>query len=337
MGFKRFLLVLIIIILGIAVSISYWQQQVDEPLILSNPVLITIDEGTTGHSALARLKDKKLTDISDISAKIWLKVVFSGTHIRAGTYQLRPGMTMPEAFDTFASGPEHQFSVSLIDGLTFSQWQTLLSQHPFIDYDLTPEVLAKLKSRWPWPPESGLESLEGLFLADTYHFTADTKASSLLIRAMDAMQVFLSERWQSRQQGLPLQSPYSALILASIIEKETAVPAERAEIAGVFVNRLQKNMRLQTDPTVIYGIGEDYDGNITRAHLRQKTAYNTYVIKGLPPTPIAMAGRPALEAALQPQTTDALYFVAKGDGSHQFSQTLEQHNAAVQKYQLNNR
>lgn len=144
----------------------------------------------------------------------------------------------------------------------------------------------------------------------------------------------MTSEWEQRAVDLPLQTPYEAIILASIIEKETAVPSERDMIAGVFINRLNRNMRLQTDPTVIYGIGPTFDGNITRKHLRTATPYNTYVIKGLPPTPIAMAGKAAIHAALHPLSTDALYFVAKGDGSHQFSTTLEEHNAAVRKYQL---
>ncbi|MBD3584772.1 endolytic transglycosylase MltG [Salinimonas sp. HHU 13199] len=335
MRFKRILLLTILCLLVAALAISYWQQQVDKPLAIASPTLITINEGATGHSALAQLQNANITVVDDFSARIWLKLVFRDQHIRAGTYELTPEMTLPLVFEKFASGREHQFSVSLIDGLTFSQWQTILNNHAHIDFDLSPDKLESLKTRWPWPPASGLQSLEGLFLADTYHFTAGTTASGLLARAMDAMKSQLNEQWQARQTGLPIETPYEALILASIIEKETAVPAERAQIAGVFVNRLRQNMRLQTDPTVIYGIGEQYDGNITRAHLRQKTAYNTYVIKGLPPTPIAMAGRPAIKAALQPVPTEALYFVARGDGSHQFSQTLEQHNEAVRKYQLN--
>ena len=155
-----------------------------------------------------------------------------------------------------------------------------------------------------------------------------------MARAHEALIAFVDEQWQQRALDLPINTPYEALILASIIEKETAVPEERSRIAGVFVNRLNSNMRLQTDPTVIYGIGDNFDGNITRKHLRTPTPYNTYVIKGLPPTPIAMAGKAAIKAALQPLETDEVYFVAKGDGSHQFSTTLEAHNAAVRKYQL---
>jgi UPF0755 protein len=182
---------------------------------------------------------------------------------------------------------------------------------------------------------SEASSAEGLFLADTYFFTANTATSSILTRAHKAMLDYVETQWQQRQADLPLNSPYDALILASIIEKETAVSAERTKIAGVFVNRLRKNMRLQTDPTVIYGIGDAYDGNITRKHLRTPTPYNTYTIKGLPPTPIAMAGKEAIWAALNPMETDALYFVARGDGSHEFSSSLAAHNAAVRKYQLN--
>lgn len=347
---KGLLLALIVLLALTAGAISYWQQQLDSPIGVDQPTLFTVPAGATGHSVVSQLQQAGLTDISDLSARLWLKLEFSGQHVRTGTYQLLPSMSLPDVFALLASGDEHQFSISLVEGLTFAQWQTALASHDQIDFDLDPQTLKALRARWSESadavsanpvnveqPKGAPPSLEGLLLADTYHFTANTRASAILYRAMQAMQDFLQQQWPQRARKLPLASPFEALTLASIIEKETAVPAERAKIAGVFVNRLNKNMRLQTDPTVIYGLGEAFDGNLTRAHLRQKTPYNTYVIKGLPPGPIAMAGRPAILAALQPEETQALYFVARGDGSHQFSRSLDQHNQAVRKYQLNQR
>lgn len=233
--------------------------------------------------------------------------------------------------------------MSLVEGLTLKEWLVTLKAKTELINDVSLDQVEETinitssvneeKAPMLWLNEAS--SAEGLFLADTYFFTANTAASSILKRAHKAMLDYVETQWQQRQEDLPLNSPYDALILASIIEKETAVSAERTKIAGVFVNRLRKNMRLQTDPTVIYGIGDTYDGNITRKHLRTPTPYNTYTIKGLPPTPIAMAGKDAIWAALNPMETDALYFVARGDGSHEFSSSLAAHNAAVRKYQLN--
>lgn len=175
---------------------------------------------------------------------------------------------------------------------------------------------------------------EGQFFADTYAFPKGTSDLDYLRRAKKNLDTVLAEEWAMRADALPLNDPYEALILASIVEKETAVVAERPLIAGVFLSRIEKNMRLQTDPTVIYGIGDSYDGNIRRKDLNTDTPYNTYTRAGLPPTPIAMVGREAIRAVTRPDTTTALYFVARGDGSHQFSDTLAEHNAAVRKYQL---
>jgi UPF0755 protein len=174
---------------------------------------------------------------------------------------------------------------------------------------------------------------EGLFFPDTYFFEKHTSDAAILKRAYDKMQVVLNEEWQTKAENLTLTTPYQALILASIVEKETAAPFERPQIAGVFTRRLQQNMMLQTDPTVIYGMGETYLGDIKKTDLQTPTPYNTYTFKGLPPTPIAMAGRDAIHAALHPDTSEALYFVAKGDGTHVFSATLEAHNVAVETYQ----
>jgi UPF0755 protein len=272
------------------------------------------------------LRARELIDSPELATKLWLKFFAANTHVKSGTYRLTPGLSLREVFGILSRGEEHYFAVSLVEGLTLKEWLVTLKAKTELINDVSLDQVEETinitssvneeKAPMLWLNEAS--SAEGLFLADTYFFTANTAASSILKRAHKAMLDYVETQWQQRQEDLPLNSPYDALILASIIEKETAVSAERTKIAGVFVNRLRKNMRLQTDPTVIYGIGDTYDGNITRKHLRTPTPYNTYTIKGLPPTPIAMAGKDAIWAALNPMETDALYFVARGDGSHEF-------------------
>ena len=179
------------------------------------------------------------------------------------------------------------------------------------------------------------EHPEGRFFPDTYYYTKGETDLMILAKAYDKMQKLLQQEWQGRVANLPLKDPYEALILASIVEKETGRADERRQIAGVFINRLRRGMRLQTDPTVIYGMGESFDGNLRLKDLRRDTPYNTYTRRGLPPTPVALPGKESLQAVLHPEASDALFFVARGDGSHEFSATLEQHNKAVIKYQLN--
>ncbi|MDF5601826.1 endolytic transglycosylase MltG, partial [Vibrio parahaemolyticus] len=203
-----------------------------------------------------------------------------------------------------------------------------LKSAPYLKHDLTDlsekEMAAKLGIE--------REKLEGLFLAETYHYTAGASESQLLKRAHRKLNKILDASWEARQEKLPLQDKYEALILASIIEKETAIDSERERVASVFINRLNKRMRLQTDPTVIYGMGDAYDGNIRKKDLRTPTPYNTYTINGLPPTPIAMAGEASIEAALNPESSNYLYFVASGKGGHVFSKSLAEHNRAVRAY-----
>ncbi len=315
-------------------AVYWWFSDLQKPLKLNQPVFFTVSQGSSGHGLLSQLETKGWLASHPLSVKLWLKLVFTEQSAKAGTYQLNSDMAVTDAFSLFASGDEFQFSVRLVEGLTFAQWMVTLANHEHLIHDIDDKTRSQLLTAWPWPPEDGLDSLEGTLLADTYYFTAGTNASEILMRAMTAMVEFLQNTWPQRATGLPYDSAYDALIMASIVEKETAVESERNEIAGVFVNRLEKNMRLQTDPTVIYGIGPSFDGNLTRKHLRQRTPYNTYRVRGLPPTPIAMAGRPAIEAALHPSETANLYFVAKGDGSHHFSATLQEHNDAVYKYQI---
>tara|TARA_R110002012_G_scaffold5926_6_gene27285 strand:- start:1083 stop:2096 length:1014 start_codon:yes stop_codon:yes gene_type:complete len=334
---------LALIVGAITFGILYVNGQASSPLSIPQPQLYTVEKGSNGYKVVRDLRARELIDSPELATKLWLKFFAANTHVKSGTYRLTPGLSLREVFGILSRGEEHYFAVSLVEGLTLKEWLVTLKAKTELINDVSLDQVEETinitssvneeKAPMLWLNEAS--SAEGLFLADTYFFTANTAASSILKRAHKAMLDYVETQWQQRQEDLPLNSPYDALILASIIEKETAVSAERTKIAGVFVNRLRKNMRLQTDPTVIYGIGDTYDGNITRKHLRTPTPYNTYTIKGLPPTPIAMAGKDAIWAALNPMETDALYFVARGDGSHEFSSSLAAHNAAVRKYQLN--
>jgi len=327
------LVALALIFGGTVGSVAYIDKQVSTPLDIPSTQLFTVPQGSSAYKVAYSLREASVSTIPPMVSKLWLKFFASNSNIKSGTYQLMPGQSFKDIVGMLSRGDEHYFAVSLVEGLTLREWLSTLKSQPHLHDDLSDETIQDIIKRVPWPnlPSHG----EGLMLADTYYFTANTAASAILARAQNAMLQYIEEQWQQRALDLPLRTPYEALILASIIEKETAVSSERAKIAGVFINRLRKKMRLQTDPTVIYGIGEVFDGNITRQHLRTPTPYNTYTIKGLPPTPIAMAGKAAIHAALNPMETDALYFVARGDGSHQFSSSLEAHNAAVREYQLN--
>ncbi len=262
--------------------------------------------------------------------KILARLTGTSRKIQAGEYRLTPGTTPDSLLDMLASGKVIQYPFTIIEGWNFRQLVAALAEAPKINHRLQGKTQAQIVT------ELGIVERhpEGLFLPDTYHYTAGTTDVELLLRAKRAMDELLAREWPRRDQSLPLKSPYEALILASIVEKETAVPDERRRIAGVFIRRLQKRMRLQTDPTVIYGMGEAYQGNIRRKDLSTPTPYNTYVIKGLPPTPIAMPGAEAIRAVLHPAPGKELYFVARGDGSHHFSETLSEHNRAVRQFQL---
>ncbi|MBU2976719.1 endolytic transglycosylase MltG [Alteromonas sp. C1M14] len=326
---------ILFILVGVAGGYIWLQvNKLNTPIDLAQPQLYEVSPGASAIAVIDDLRTKGITSVPDVVSRLWFKVEPEVSQVRAGVFQLRPGMSLRSVFTLLAKGHEYQFPVSLVEGLTLQQWlSTLLAAPHLVD-----DTQGKMPSQWRLKLQrvSGMPDdayPEGLFLADTYHYSAGIRISDILLRANQAMVIFLEEAWPNRGDNLPYDSPYDALIMASIIEKETAVATERPRIAGVFVNRLRKGMRLQTDPTVIYGIGDEFDGNLTRAHLREKTPYNTYVIKGLPPTPIAMPGREAINAALHPALTDEYYFVSKGDGSHQFSATLEAHNRAVNQYQ----
>lgn len=253
--------------------------------------------------------------------------------IKTGEYLFKEGTTPEQLLEQITKGSTIQYSATIVEGLNFREMMAALQKNEHLEHTLkgvkTSQIMKKLGKPGEHP--------EGRFLPDTYYFPRGTTDVDFLLRAYDAMEELLARQWESRQEGLPYKSSYEALIMASIVEKETAVPGERSAIAGVFVRRLKKRMRLQTDPTVIYGLGEKFDGNLRRRDLVNDTPYNTYRHRGLPPTPIAMPGVDAIRAALNPDSGDALYFVARGDGSHEFSATLKQHNKAVIKYQLKGR
>ncbi len=306
-----------------------YQKFLSTPLNIDAPTVFDVEQGSGAFAIASRLEREGLLEpVKLIKAYLWLNPEHKA--IKSGRYQLQPGWTVSEFYQHLVDGKQLEYSITFVEGQTFKQIKESLRKHTqlkIVTQDLSDEALLKaIGAEFNHP--------EGLFFADTYQFPYQYTDLELLKRAHQRLIEVLNEEWQTRAPDLPYKTPYDALIMASIIEKETGVPEERPRIAGVFVRRLQKNMRLQTDPTVIYGIGDDYDGDIKRVHLRTDTPYNTYTRKGLPPTPIATVGREAINAALHPTDDTALYFVAKGDGSHQFSDTLEQHLAAVRKYQL---
>ncbi len=262
--------------------------------------------------------------------RIYARLTGKAGSVHAGEYLIEPGTTTAGLLEQFTRGDVLLYSFTIVEG--WNRWDLLraLHAHPHIDAAMTEE---------DWPAlleELGAETShpEGLFLPETYRFPRNTPDRTVLKQAYELTQRVLSEEWPNRAEEAPVSTPYEALILASIVEKETARADERQRIAGVFARRLQKRMRLQTDPTVIYGIGPDFNGNLTRRDLRTDTPYNTYTRSGLPPTPIAMPGRDAIRAALHPAPGNELYFVATGlgDGSHKFSETKAEHDAAVAEY-----
>lgn len=328
-------LVLIMIAIGVITGLVV-VRKIDtiENTVLNLPssVALTVESGSNLYQVKNQLS--VYADIDDIGFRLWLKLNPQYTDIQAGTYEITPNMSLVQVIQMLVGGTVKQLSVTLVEGLTIKQWLVHLSKQEQLIIDVTEQTA--LYSRLVKSEESFCDnvhkSLEGCLLPNTYFYTPNSKMSEILQRAYSAMQKKVEYYWLKRFIDIPIKSQYEALILASIIEKETAIESERDVISGVFMNRLEKNMRLQTDPTVIYGIGDEFDGNITRTHLRTATPYNTYVIKGLPITPIAMPGEASIMASMQPAITDALYFVASGDGGHTFSTNLADHNKAVRAY-----
>jgi UPF0755 protein len=303
-------------------------------------VLIEIEKGDSLSQICAKLKDRKV-DVTPFEFKAMAVLSRTYKKIKTGEYELPPGATLIAILMQFAQGKTKQYAITFTEGWTLYDLLREITANPNLDHSLSGlkadelwlRLLAddKIANSFLLPATGYLP--EGLFFPDTYFFEKHMTDASLLERAYIKMCLILDEEWRQRAANLPFQAPYEALILASIVEKETAHKAERPLIAGVFIKRLQHNMLLQTDPTVIYGMGEKFIGNIQSSDLKAETPYNTYLIKGLPPTPIAMPGRDAIHAVLHPADNAYLYFVARGDGTHVFSETLNQHNKAVALYQ----
>ncbi|TDR81415.1 endolytic transglycosylase MltG [Paludibacterium purpuratum] len=295
----------------------------------TSPYAMTIGPNRTLSQVANSLKQEGVIKSRDVMVLL-ARLQGTDRHIKAGLYRFDGTVSLWTILQRFAEGKPDEASATVVEGWTFHQFRALLDQNPDVRHDgaglSDAEILARIGA--------GEQQPEGLFFPSTYYFTPGASDLELYRRAYATMQRKLAEAWQSRSGGLPVSSPYQLLTLASLVEKETARQEDRTLIAAVFVNRLTKNMRLQTDPSVIYGMGNAYRGNITKADLRRDTPYNTYTRNGLTPTPIALPGAAALKAAAHPAASDVLYFVARGDGSSYFSQTLDEHNDAVRKYIL---
>ena len=334
--FFVFLLILLLILGGV----GFWGYQkltefVHTPVNVTQDQLLTIERGTTGSKLAALLEQEKILEHADLLPWL-LKLQPQLNKVKAGTYSLTGVKTLQDLLDMINSGKEAQFSVKFIEGKTFKEWRKNLENAPHLKQTLQgksdKEIMALLdipavaKAVYEW------NNMDGWLYPDTYNYTPNSTDLELLKRSTTRLQKALDKAWNERDENLPLTDPYQMLILASIVEKETGVAAERPQVASVFINRLKANMKLQTDPTVIYGMGERYTGNIRKKDLETMTPYNTYMIEGLPPTPIAMVSESALQAVAHPAKTDFYYFVADGSGGHKFTRNLNEHNKAVQEY-----
>lgn len=293
---------------------------------------VMVSPGMSLNAVARRLQQQQL--IENYRMFVWMaRLEGKAGRLQAGEYQVDAAMTPSQLLQQMTEGKVLQYSITLVEGITFRELMQQLNDNPYLSHELAGLDAKAIMAKIGYPDQHP----EGRFLPETYHFPRGLSDVEFLRRAYQALEERLAREWQDRADGLPLKTPYEALILASIVEKETGLASERQAIAGVFVRRLFKGMRLQTDPTVIYGVGEDYDGNLRRRDLLRDTPYNTYTRRGLPPTPIAMPGADAIHAALHPDDSNKLYFVARGDGSHHFSATLEEHNRAVTEYQIKRR
>ncbi len=290
---------------------------------------IDIGRGTSFKSIVADLRARQLSSASPLYWRLLAEQMHVAGRLHAGEYALDTGITPRQLLANMAAGKVLQRNFTIVDGWTFGELRQALARAEKLDHDSAGMDDATIMQKIG----AGGEAPEGRFLPETYAYVKGDGDLDILRRAHAAMTRALADAWATRAKDLPLATPYEALILASIVEKETGRPEERARIAGVFVRRLQKHMLLQTDPSVIYGMGASYAGNIRRSDLTTDTPYNTYTRPGLPPTPIALPGKPALQAALHPADGDALYFVARGDGGHVFAKSLEEHNRNVDCYQ----
>lgn len=316
-----------------AVCIAIWawkdyQCALQTPLIVGRSVTVEIIKGDSFNT----ITDKLIAQHLAIKP-FWFKLVAYQSKafkkLKAGEYELTPGLTMQGILALFVLGKTKQYAITFPEGWSFKQIMQEIEKNTHLEHTLSVSDTEQLMSKMG----AAIKHPEGEFFPDTYFFEKHTTDVALLKRAYLKMQKLVEQEWHHKAESLPFKNPYEALILASIVEKETGVPSERPMIAGVFIRRLQQGMLLQTDPTIIYGMGDQYCGDITYKDLKTATPYNTYLNKGLPPTPIAMPGRDAIVAVLHPDTAENLYFVARGDGTHVFSATLKDHNQAVDKFQ----
>ena len=319
-----------------------YQKFLNMPLNINTSFIFTIDSGSSFKDLNKKLKSYHILD-RPYYFEFYARHTEYAKKIQSGEYQLYPGLTPIEIINMFISGDVVQYSITLVEGWNYSDIfaeiysnKILVKKLKYSSHEVACESLKRPTYYETYFRCGSMKKykVEGLFFPDTYYFTRGTSDIELLDRAHSRLINIIEMEWEGRDIDLPYKDSYEALIMASIIEKETALASERSKISGVFVRRLKNNMKLQTDPTVIYAMGEQYDGNIRKKDLNVDSPYNTYRYKGLPPTPIALAGREAIHAALHPENDDALYFVAKKDGSHHFSKTLDEHNKAVQKISI---
>lgn len=331
---KRILASVLVFLLFLGSVYVFINRYLESPLEFSQQTVeYTLKPGSNLRMVASDLQRKGYLKHPELLL-LYSRLEKNGHVIQAGHYQFEQGLTPKALLKKLQKGDISYYQLTLVEGWTLSQVINYLKEVQF----LMPSDLssAKLAEQFQYPGVKA--NLEGLFFPDTYQYHRGMSMLDILSQSHQRLLQVLDEEWQKRAEGLPYLSAYEALIMASLIEKETGVPSERKTIAGVFVRRLQKRMRLQTDPTVIYGLGQSFNGNLRSKHLKdQKNPYNTYRHFGLPPTPIAMVGREAIHAALHPEAGNNLYFVAKGDGSHYFSATLAEHNKAVRHYQIEKR
>lgn len=318
---------LILLLVATAASGFWWWAS--QPLNLQHaPLDFRIVTGSSLRSAIAQMREAGV-EVEPALLTTLARFMRAEGGIKAGSYSIHQGITALQLLEMLTQGRVTLGQVVLIEGWTFKQWRARLDSHPDLTHetrDLTEtEIIERLGL--------SVTRLEGQLFADTYLFDKQSSDLELLARAGRSMQAKLASEWAGRAAGLPYKTPHDALVMASIIEKETGREADRTLVAAVFVNRLRQRMLLQTDPSVIYGLGDAFDGNLRKRDLQTDTPYNTYMRSGLPPTPIAMPGLASLRAALHPANSEALYFVARGDGSSEFSRSLDEHNRAVNKYQ----
>ncbi len=320
----------LVVLVGLSMLLGFILDFAYSPMPLPHtPLEFSLKPGSSLKGAALQMKQAGV--LENDASFVWLARLLGKTReIKFGNYQLDRSHSRIDLLEMISSGRSTQSQLTVVEGMTFRELRALLNAHPGLQHDSAILTESEILHR------IGATELaaEGLLFPDTYNFSGGSSDMRVLQRAYQLMRQNLDRAWEQRAAGLPFQSPYEMLVLASIVEKETGREADRTMIAAVFINRLKRGMRLQTDPTVIYGMAESFDGNLHKRDLTKDTPYNTYTRSGLPPTPIALPGLAALQAVAHPAKTDAIYFVARGDGSSKFSESLIEHNKAVRQYQL---